>query len=121
MITRLILVMALVCTVAAFAADVSGKWKAEVPGRGGQTRETTFTFKADGDKLTGSMTGFQGQEIPISEGKVSGDTISFVISMERGGNTFTRNYTGKVAGDQIQFKTEGGQGPAREFVAKRAQ
>ena len=29
------------------AAGVDGKWVAQVPGRGGQTRETTFNFKAE--------------------------------------------------------------------------
>jgi hypothetical protein len=80
----------------------------------------TFTFKADGDKLTGSQSGFQGNEIPISEGKISGDTISFKVTMERGGNTITWNYTGTVSGNEIKLKREGGQGQVREFVAKKA-
>jgi hypothetical protein len=40
--------------------------------------------------------------------------------MERGGNTIKQTYTGKVAGDEIKFKREGGQGAPREFTAKRA-
>ena len=32
-------------TLTAMAADVSGKWIAQMPGRNGQTRESTFTFK----------------------------------------------------------------------------
>jgi hypothetical protein len=117
---KLLLVMTLVFAFAALAADVTGKWTAQVPGRQGQTRETTFTLKADGDKLTGSMTGFQGNEIPIADGKVDGDTVSFTTTIERGGNTIKQTYTGKVAGDEIQFKREGGQGQPREFTAKRA-
>ena len=105
--------------VGAVAADVTGKWVAQVPGREGQTRETTFNLKQDGDKLTGTMSG-RGGEIPISEGKISGDTLSFVVTMERGGNTVKQTYTGKIAGDEIQFKRETGQGQAREFTAKRA-
>jgi hypothetical protein len=66
------------------------------------------------------MTGFQGQEIAITDGKISGDTISFVVTMERGGNTIKWNYTGTVAGGEIKMKREGGQGQPREFVAKRA-
>jgi hypothetical protein len=106
--------------IVASAADVAGKWTAQVPSRSGQARETTFNFKVAGDKLTGTMSGYQGQEIAISDGKVSGDTLSFTITMERGGNTMKQTYTGKVVGDEIQFKRESGQGPAREFVAKRA-
>ena len=107
-------------SLAALAADVSGKWTAQVPGRGGQMMDTTFTLKQSGDALSGSMTGFQGAEVPISEGKVSGDTISFVTSIERNGNTFKQNYTGTVKGDEIQMKREGGRGGPVEFVAKRA-
>jgi opacity protein-like surface antigen len=112
--------MLIACSLAALAADVSGKWTAQVPGRGGQTREVTFTLKADGDKLTGSMTGFQGMEIPLTEGKVAGDTISFVTVVERNGNTNKSSYTGAVAGDEIKFKVEGGRGGPQEFAAKRA-
>ena len=117
---KLLLVMTLVFGFVAMAADVTGKWTAQVPARGGETRETTFTLKADGDKLTGSMTGFQGNEIPIADGKIAGDTVSFTTTIERGGNTIKQTYTGKVAGDEIQFKREGGQGQPREFTAKRA-
>src|SRR5204863_290003 len=83
-------------SLVAMAADVSGKWTAQVPGRGGQMADTTFTFKAAGESLTGSMTGFQGAEVPIAEGKVSGDNISFTTSIERNGNTIKQNYTGTV-------------------------
>ena len=50
-------VLMAVALVAAYAADVTGKWTAQVPGRGGQTTETTFNFKADGSKLTGTVSG----------------------------------------------------------------
>ena len=122
MATRTIFVLSLIAAFAlvAQAADVDGKWIAQVPGREGQIRQVTYTLKADGDKLTGSMTGREGQEIPISDGKITGDTLSFVVTMEFGGNTVKWNHTGKLAGDEIQFKREGGMGPAREFTAKRA-
>ena len=107
-----------VLTAAALAADVAGKWTAQVPGREGQTRETTFQFTPSGDKLTGTMSSQQG-EVQIADGKIDGDTITFKATVERGGNTITWNYTGKVAGDEIQFKREGTRGQPREFVAKR--
>src|SRR5215467_7986222 len=106
-----------------WAADVNGKWTAQVPGRGGQPQETTFTFKVEGDKLTGTVSGQQG-DTPIADGKVSGDEISFTVTRERQGTTIKQLYKGKVAGDEIKFtrSTEGGQGdrPAAEFTAKRA-
>jgi hypothetical protein len=101
------------------AADVTGKWVAQVPGREGQTREQTFTLKAEGAKLTGTVSGRQN-ETPISDGKVDGDNISFTVKMERGGNTVEQKYSGTVSGDEMKLKREGGQGQAREFTAKRA-
>jgi len=104
----------------AMAADVTGKWVANQPGRNG-TREVTYNFKADGSKLTGTASGFRGQEMPISDGKIDGDTISFVTKAEFNGNTIVMKYTGKVSDDEIKFSVqrEGGD-QSREFTAKRA-
>jgi hypothetical protein len=108
----------------AWAADVSGKWVAQVPGRGGQTRETTFNFKADGGKLTGTVSGMQGDN-PISDGKVSGDDVSFTVALSFNGNDIKMTYKGKVSGDEIKFtRTVEGGGqtrPPQEFTAKRSQ
>ena len=113
------LILLLCVSFGVLAADVTGKWTAQVPSRQGQTREQSFNFKVDGDHLTGTVSGRQA-DIPIADGKVSGDTISFTVKMEYGGNSVEQKYTGTVAGDEIKFKREGGQGPAREFTAKRA-
>lgn len=113
-------VLSSVLAFAAYAADVTGKWAAEAPGRGGQMQQITFNLKADGATLTGTVSGARG-ESDISDGKVDGDTISFSVVREFQGNSFKMNYTGKLAGDAIQFKMEreGGGGQAREFTAKR--
>ena len=105
----------LAVTISALAADVAGKWVAQVPGRDGQARETTLMFKMDGDKLTGTMSGGQGGDAAISEGKVAGDVVTFSVESPRG----KRTYTGAISGDEIKFKREGGQAP-QEFTAKRA-
>ena len=106
-----------------WAADVSGKWTAQIPGRQGNTQETTITLKVESGKLTGTVSGQQG-ETPIADGKISGDEITFTVSRERQGATIKQLFKGKVAGDEIKFtrSTEGGQGdrPPVEFTAKRA-
>lgn len=104
----------------ALAAGVDGKWVAQVPGRGGQTSETTFTFKTDGDKLTGTVAGARG-EAPISDGIIKGDEISFSQTFEMQGNSIKVLYKGKVSGDEIKFvrTREGGSQPGTEFTAKR--
>jgi hypothetical protein len=102
------------------AAGIDGKWVAQVPGQGGQTRETTFTFKADGGKLTGTVSGMQG-EVAIEDGTIKGDDISFTQTFERQGNKIKLVYTGKVSGDEIKLtrKIEGMDRPPSEFTAKR--
>lgn len=103
------------------AADVTGKWMAQVPGRQGATVETTFNLKVEGDKLTGTMSSPQG-DVAIGEGKVSGDDISFSVTREFNGNSFKIIYKGKVAGEEIKFTRtiEGRDVPPTEFTAKKA-
>ena len=112
--------LACLMVTTALAADASGKWTAQMPGRGGNTQEVTFTFKVDGSTLTGTVTTPRGDS-EIKDGKVDGDNISFTQTFDRGGNTMTIVYKGKVNGDTIQF-TRGMQGRdgGQEFTAKRA-
>lgn len=105
--------------VAALAADVSGKWTAEVQGRNGTTTQT-FNFKVDGSALTGTISGGRGGDVTISNGKVDGDNVSFDVTREFQGNSMTMHYTGTVSGDELKLKMEGGRGGAREITAKRS-
>ena len=115
----LILTVALALfTTGAFAADITGKWTAETKGRDGETRTQTFDLKQDGSTLTGTVSTQMG-ESKISDGKVDGDNISFVVKMERNGNEMKMPYTGKISGNEIQFKVESPRG-TREMTAKKA-
>jgi hypothetical protein len=116
----LIAAMAVLLAMTASAADVAGKWVGEMPTRNGQTRETTFDIKAAGDKLTGTMSGPQG-DIAIQDGKISGNDISFKVSFDAGGNTIVILFNGVVSADQIKLtrKREGAD-QSQEFTAKRA-
>src|ERR1700676_605456 len=112
--------MAVLLAMTASAADVSGKWVGQMPTRNGDTREASFDLKANGDKLTGTMSGPQGG-IEIKDGKVSGNDISFKVPLEFNGNSFVLIFKGTVCGDQIKF-TRGREGAdqTQEFTAKRA-
>ena len=110
----------------ALAAGVDGKWVGQVPGRDGAMQETVINLKADGDKLTGTITG-RGGETAISDGTIKGDDVAFKVVREFNGNKFTLAYKGKLAGDEIKFtrtfegEAPGGQAPPPlEFTAKRA-
>ncbi len=111
-----------VAAVTILAADVSGKWTWEMEGRNGQKRTQTLTLKAEGEKLTGTMTGRGGDEMPIENGKISGEEISFTRTVNFGGETRKMTYTGKLEGSDLKLnmKMEGGD-MSRDFVAKRAQ
>jgi hypothetical protein len=102
------------------AADVTGKWTGQVPTRDGGTREATFNFKQAGEKLTGTMTGPQG-DIELKDGVVKGDDVSFNVALSFGGNDVKLIYKGKVAGDEIKFtRTREGADQTQEFTVKRA-
>lgn len=106
---------------AASAADPTGTWTADVPGRQGNTMTTTFNLKASGSALTGTVATQRG-EMQIENGKVDGDNISFDTTMKMGDNTFKLTYKGVVKGDTIDFtrEREGGQGQAQKFTAKKS-
>lgn len=110
-----IVVIACALAAVAIAADVSGKWRAEFTTPDGTQRINTFTFKVDGDKVTGTVAGTQ-DETPIKDGKVSGDTISFTADRPFGAFT----YKGRIAGDEIKFAVRFNDN-SFEITAKRVQ
>lgn len=117
-----ILVVFALTTVCALAANVSGKWAGEMPGRqGGNPRPVVLELKADGATLTGTMGGGQRQN-EISEGKVDGDNVSFVVKMQMQGNEVKQMYKGKVTGDEMKLTVQReGSDNVRELTLKRAQ
>jgi len=101
-----------------FAADVTGKWVAETEGRNGEKRTMTFDLKSDGSKLTGKVSSRMGER-EITEGKVSGDDVSFVVVYDANGETRKVPYTGKLSGNELKLKMGSGE-RSREVTAKRA-
>ncbi len=101
-----------------WAADITGRWIARIPGREG-TVETVFDFRVDGPKLSGTVTDRQGKAA-ITEGKINGVEIAFVVVRNVGGNDVRSVYRGRVAGDEIHFMREVQNGTERaSFSAKR--
>lgn len=99
---------------------VDGKWVGEVQGgRGPQT--LTMTFKAEGDKLTGSITGGRGGEVAIKDGTISGTTLKFKSTQMGRGGEINLTWSGTLKGDEIAMTRaiEGGQGQSQEFTLKR--
>ena len=102
-------------------ADPTGTWKWKVQ-FGDNEFEQTLKLKHEGDKLTGTITGRDGQERKIEDGKFKDDEVSFQVTRERDGQKFVIKYKGKVSGDTIKGKTEfnvGGETRDRDWEAKR--
>ncbi len=114
----LVFFAALTLALTASAADINGTWKATAETPNG-TFETTFTFKVDGGKVTGKVASQMG-EADISEGKLDGDDLSFVVVRNFQGNDFKLSYKGKVSGDEIKLSiTFPGRDGAFEMTAKK--
>jgi hypothetical protein len=105
--------MVLVLAGTAFAADVAGKWTSFFEGPDGKM-EIVFDFKVDGGKITGSVTGPHG-EMPITEGKVTGDEITFTVATDQ----FKAVHKGKIAGNEMKLSVDMGE-RTMEMTAKRA-
>ncbi|MFO0953820.1 MAG: hypothetical protein U0835_22225 [Isosphaeraceae bacterium] len=107
--------------VSALAADATGTWKWTVE-RNGNTFETTLKLKQEGEKLTGTITGRQGNETEIEEGAVKGEKVTFKVTREFNGNKMVFSYEGKLSADEIKGETKwerDGEAQTREWNAKR--
>ena len=105
----------------AFGADVDGNWTTEMPGMDGSPMVLNFTFKADGDKLTGT-TGPEGMgmDTPISEGKIDGKNISFVVNVDMMGMEMSMTYKGTVEANEIKLEIDMGMGDPMPLTLKKA-
>jgi hypothetical protein len=101
------------------AADVDGKWAGSLDTPMGAVN-VGFTFKADGATLTGTMTGPDGGDIAIKNGKIDADKISFVVSLDFGGMALDLNYTGVVKPEELAMTIDV-MGMQMTFTAKKAQ
>lgn len=97
---------AFLTVASALAGDPTGTWKWSVPGRDGQTRESVLKLTLNDGKLTGTVTGRGGQELPISDASFANDEVKFAVAMNWGERSFTMKYEGKLDGDTITGTVE---------------
>ena len=102
----------------AFAHDADGKWEGMVDTPMGAI-PVGFTFKADGAMLSGTSLGLDGAGVPIKNGKVEGNKISFTVDLDFGGMAITLNYQGTASPDKIAF-TGDFMGMPFEFTVTKA-
>jgi hypothetical protein len=86
------------------AASATGTWKSTFTTNDGQTFDTIYKLKQDGEKLTGTLTGRDGKEAEIEKGQVKDGKVSFQVTRERDGQKFTIRFKGELKGDSIKGK-----------------
>ena len=106
-----------VLSLVAYAASVSGTWKAKVD-LGGQGGSPTFALKQDGEKLTGTYSGALG-DAPLT-GTLKGNAITFDFEAQ-GAKV---HYEGKLNADGTQMEGTcdyGGQASGTFTATKQAE
>lgn len=78
-----------------FAGDINGKWAGKVMDQ----FDVVYTFAADGETLTGSTVGPDGDTINIKEGVIKGDDLTFSIEIMGA----VVKVTGKMDGDKLKL------------------
>jgi len=121
---KILLLSLIVAPLSLSAVDITGTWKSEFDSQIGQ-QKYTYTLKQDGTNLTGkanSEIGGEKREADLKEGKVQGDAVSFVETLNFQDNDIRITYTGKISStnsNEIKLKRQVGEFATEDIVAKR--
>ena len=103
------IVACLLCAWTLHAADVTGIWTGQIPGRNGEMQDIAFKFTQNGTTLGGKLYG-DYQSTQITEGKITGDQITFVVNApEQAGNQINRarlSFSGSIQAGEIELTRE---------------
>jgi hypothetical protein len=98
------------------AASAAGTWQLEVE-TGQGTGTPSFTFKQDGETLSGQYKGLFG-EAPVT-GTLKGTDITFSVKVSAQGQALTITYSGTLEGDTMKGKATFGDAGGATFTGKR--
>ena len=96
---------------------ISGKWESKFTTPNGDTRTTTYTFKVDGDKLSGTVAGGMGGDAPLA-GTVKGNEVKFTVTRQGPNGEMKLEYSATVEGDTMKGTVESPRGK-RDWTATR--
>lgn len=116
-----LILFTLAAALSSVAADITGTWKAEFDTQRG-LQKYTFRLKQDGANVTGKANverEGEKREAELKEGKVDGDTVTFVEPLKIQDNEVKITYTGKISGTEIKFTRKVGDFGSSEATAKR--
>ena len=95
----------------------NGVWHLQIETPQG-TGTPTFTFKQEGENLTGQYKGMFG-ESPVT-GTLKGAAIAFSVKVKAQDQDMTISYSGTVEGDTMKGKVSFGDAGEGAFTGKRA-
>jgi hypothetical protein len=101
------------------AADPTGRWKSEFETQAGQMKYT-YILKTDAGKVTGQAIRERDGEIAtntITEGKTTGDDISFIELAKIQDEDIRIEYSGKIAGPEMKLTRKVGDYGTTEITA----
>jgi hypothetical protein len=112
------LALAAACLLPHFAvaaSPIDGSWKGSFKARDGSGEYVlTFAFKADGDKVTGSVTG-NNKPAPIVSGLIKGNDLEFKVDV----NGTIVDHQCTVSGDTIDMVFAFGNQPPAKMTLRR--
>jgi hypothetical protein len=98
------------------AADISGTWAMTLETQRGPM-ETEMSIEQDGEKITVTMEGFQGDEM-VGEGTFKDNKAEWSVTMSTPQGDFTISYTGTLEDDTLSGEAEFGDFGTMEWTAK---
>ena len=102
--TALIAAVILTATsLSAADAKIDGKWHGHIDTPTGPV-PVGFVFKTEGASLAGSTTGIDGIDLPLKNGKLKEQVVSFTVDIDIGGLSAELVYRGVVSVDKIDFR-----------------
>ena len=102
----------------AFAAEIDGTWTGSIDTPNGPV-PLTYVFKSEGNRLTGTAPGPNNSELPILEGRIEGDTITYALDLDFGQGPMRFHYTGVLSSGELKVRSEF-MGMPVEFTLKKA-
>jgi hypothetical protein len=115
---RLTCLLFLATILPLWAADVTGKWKGQM---GEGSREVVLQLKSEGTKVSGTMSGPNGEPRPITQGELNGDNITLTVASEWQGSPVKLLVKGRVTGNEMKLTVESEGGDwSTELVVKKA-
>jgi hypothetical protein len=99
-------------------AKVAGTWVMTNQGRNGVVTNT-LTITQDGAALKGTMKAENGMEVPLENGSVAGNNITFTVTRMGRNGEVKAEYKGTVDGDTMKGTFQAGQNSV-DWTAKRS-